>query len=147
LDWRKLDLARRHVQFLQTKNGEARGVPLHHRALAALEKLSHRNDRVFRRPDGLPYSEKLDGGGSIKTAFRAACRRAGISDFTPHDCRHTFATWHYAANRDLIGLMKIGDWKSERMVLRYAHVNVEHLTASIDHLPWGKPGTENLPQR
>jgi integrase len=140
LDWREVNLHLRQVQFLETKNGEARGVPLHDRVLDALGKLPHQDGRVFRRPDGLPYNEKVDGGGSIKTGFRAACRRAGISNFTPHDCRHTFATWHYAANRDLVGLMKIGGWKSERMVLRYAHVNVEHLAASIDLLPWGKSG-------
>ncbi len=38
----------------------------------------------------------------------------------PHNCRHTWATWHYAANRDIIGLMKLGDWKSDKMVLCYA---------------------------
>jgi integrase len=140
LDWREVDLARRHVQFLKTKNGEARGAPLHARIEEALKKLPHREGRVFRRPDGHAYQEKLDGGGSIKTAFRGACRRAGLGNFTPHDCRHTFATWYYARTRDLIGLMEIGGWKSERMVLRYAHVNVDHLTASVDLLPWGKPG-------
>lgn len=144
LDWRDVDLGRRHAQFMDTKNGEARGVPLHVRVITALEKLSHRAGPVFRRPDGLPYNEKNDGGGQVKTAFRGACRRAGISDFSPHDCRHTWATWHYAANRDLVGLMKLGGWKGERMVLRYAHLNVEHLADSIDALPWGKSGSREF---
>jgi hypothetical protein len=34
--------------------------------------------------------------------------------------------------------MKLGGWKSERMVLRYAHVNVSHLAGSINALPFGK---------
>lgn len=29
----------------------------------------------------------------IKTAFRAACRRAGLNGVTPHTLRHTSATW------------------------------------------------------
>jgi integrase len=132
LDWRELDLAGAHVTFLDTKNGEARGVPLHSRLVAELRALRHKQGRVFRTHAGLPYSEKDSGGGQIKTAFRGACRRAGIGDFSPHDCRHTWATWHYAANRDLIALMKLGGWKSERMVLRYAHVNVSQLAPSID---------------
>jgi integrase len=144
LDWREVDVAGRQVQFLKTKNGKARGVPLHPRILDALGKLPHREGRVFRRPDGEPYAETADraaSGGSIKTAFRAACRRAGITDFTPHDCRHTFASWHYAANRNLAALMEIGGWNSERMLLRYTHVNVGHLIESIDVLPWrGKSG-------
>jgi integrase len=132
LEWREVDLAAAHVTFLDTKNGEDRGVPLHARLVAELRALRHQQGRVFRTNAGLPYAEKQNAGGQIKTAFRGACRRAGIEDFSPHDCRHTWATWHYAANRDLIALMKLGGWKSERMVLRYAHVNVSQLAPSID---------------
>jgi site-specific recombinase XerC len=100
LDWRDVDLSRSHAAFLDTKNGDRRGAPLHPRAFAALANLPHRTGMVFRRPDKQPYAPKDDGGGQIKTAFKAACRRAGISNFHPHDCRHTWATWHYSANRD-----------------------------------------------
>lgn len=141
IEWNEVDLSRGHVVFLDTKNGENRGVPLHPRVVAALANIDKRNKTVvFRRPDGMPYEVKEDAGGQIKTAFGGACRRAEIDDFHPHDCRHTWATWHYAANRDLVALMKLGGWKSERMVLRYAHVNVDHLAPSIDRLPWGKSG-------
>jgi integrase len=140
LDWRHVDLARSHVQFIDTKNGEARGVPLHARVLAALTALEHREGEVFRRPDRQSYERKNEGGGQIKTAFKGACRRAQIENFSPHDCRHTWATWHYAANRDLPALMKLGGWKSEKMVLRYTHVNVAHLAQSIAALPWAQSG-------
>jgi integrase len=140
LDWQQLDLERAEVQFLETKNGDARGVPLHPRVRAVLGELKHRIGEVFRRPDGQPYMRKLDGGGQIKTAFKAACRRAGIKDFTPHGCRHTWATWHYARNKDLTALMHLGGWRSYSMVLRYAHMNVSHLAPSIDALPWEKSG-------
>jgi integrase len=135
LDWRNVDLSRAHVTFEDTKNGESRGVPLHPMVVASLNAMSHRKGAVFRRPDGKPYSPKKEGGGQIKTAFRAACRRANISKFTPHDCRHTWATWHYQQERDLVGLMKLGGWKSEKMVLRYAHANVEQLASGIGRLP------------
>ena len=62
------------------------------------------------------------------------CRRAGVENFTPHDCRHTWATWHYAANRDLLTLMQLGGWKSLAMVERYAHVNSAHLAPSIKRM-------------
>lgn len=149
LDWAQVDLGRAHVSFLKTKNGEARGVPLHPRVVSELANLEKRNStNVFRRPDGLPYAPKDESGGQIKTAFKGACRRAGITDFSPHDCRHTWATWHYAANRDLIGLQRLGGWKTERMVLRYAHVNTSDLAASINQLPWGKSGdAQNAKQK
>jgi integrase len=56
LDWRDVDLSRAHVQFPKTKNGDARGVPLHPRVVAALANLEGRTGEVFRRPDGRPYS-------------------------------------------------------------------------------------------
>lgn len=151
LDWREVDLSACHVEFLDTKNGEARGVPLHPRAVAALANLPHRTGAVFRRslpyttasgvkrPLGGPYEVREDGGGQIKTAWKGMLKRAGISDFSPHDCRHTWATWHYRANRDLTALMELGGWKTAAMVMRYAHVNTSHLAGSIGQI-WGKSG-------
>lgn len=149
LDWRDLNLGRAHVAFPKTKNGDARGVSLHPRVIAALASLQHREGEVFRKPDGLPYqrpkrTDDTSAGTRIKTAFRAACRRAGIVDFSPHDCRHTWATWHYAANRDLGALQRLGGWRSIRMAMRYAHVNVDELSHTIDCLPWGKSGESKL---
>lgn len=138
LSWREVDLRSGQVRFLDTKNGTDRGVPLHPRVRAELARLLNREGTVFRRPDGQPYSDSRGSGSPIKTGFKAACRRAGISDFSPHDCRHTWATWYYAATHDLIGLMELGGWSDERMVRRYAHMNVSHLSASIAQLPWRK---------
>jgi len=153
LDWRDVDLSRAHVAFCPTelrgiKNDEARGVPLHPRAVAALANLPwDRQGAVFRRPGRPgrrerrwePYTRRKGGGGMISTAWDGMCKRAGISDFTPHDCRHTWATWHYRANRDLTALMELGGWKSVDMVIRYAHVNASHLAPSIMGL-WGIDG-------
>ena len=146
LDWREVDLARRRVVFLDTKNGEDRGVPLHPRVFEALANLPHREGRVFLRPgrkvgrnrrEMVPYARREGGGGQIDTGFKAACRRAGITDFHPHDCRHTWATWLYRETRDLRQLMEIGGWKSIKMVERYTHVNPDHLRSAIDALPDG----------
>jgi integrase len=116
LEWRNVDLTRRHVIFPKTKNGEARGVPLHDRVVVALANLPRRNGEVFRRPDGLPYErpkhpDDTSAGSRIKKAFAGACSRAGIKDFSPHGCRHTWATWHYAENRDVSALMRLGGGK------------------------------------
>lgn len=134
LQWRDVDLSRAHATFLDTKNGDRRGIPLHPRAKAALEALTGREGHVFRSRGGMPYTPKGEGGGQIKTGFNAACRRAGIEDFRPHDCRHTWATWHYGANRDIAALMRLGGWRSTAMVLRYAHVNVDDLAGGVAKL-------------
>jgi integrase len=152
LDWREVDLSRGQVVFLDTKNGEDRGVPLHPRAVAALANMPHRKGRVFRRhyggvrwngtvrPVGEPYADRNGkGGGQIKTAWRKMLERASVTNFTPHDCRHSWATWHYAENRDLRALMELGGWKTPAMVMRYAHVNTSHLAGSIGRI-WGASG-------
>jgi integrase len=91
LDWSDVDLERRHVTFPKTKNGEARGVTLRIRVVAALASLPGRDGPVFRTPNGEPYArpapgndEDISAGSRIKTAFAGACRRAGIEHFTPH---------------------------------------------------------------
>jgi len=151
LDWRHVDLAKRHVSFPKTKNGEARGVPLRPRVVVALANLKHREGEVFRRPDGEAYErpeadddDDTSAGSRISTAFAGACRRGKITDFHPHDCRHTWATWHYAGNRDVGALQKLGGWKSVRMVMRYAHVNVDELRHTIERLPGGKLGDGDI---
>jgi integrase len=160
LEWQNLDLPKHRVVFIDTKNGDSRGVPLHPRAFEALANLpGDRTGRVFRRPDGRAYSPKADGGGQIKTAWRAACGRAGPPlavqvgirklktgkekpiwrpTATPHDLRHTWATWLYAECRDVRVLMELGGWRTVAMVARYAHVNPDHLAPAIGLLPGAK---------
>jgi integrase len=126
LDWRDVDLAggRAILWPDQTKAKKRRNVALPPRVVAALANLPHRQGAVIRRPDGRPYADRRrEGGGQIKTAWKAALRRAGLDpDLTPHDLRHTWASWHYAVNRDLLALKVAGGWSSVELVERYAHL-------------------------
>jgi integrase len=89
---------------------------------------------AYERPDDDDDTD-TSAGSRIKKAFKGACRRAGIINFTPHGCRHTWASWHYIANRDLKKLQQLGGWKTLSMVLRYVHTNVDEHKDSIDALP------------
>jgi integrase len=145
LDWSNVDLAKGQVTFPKTKNGEARSVPLHARVVHELGKSNRREGDVFLTDDGEPYTrpkrkDDTSAGSRIKSGFKGACRRAAITAFRVHDCRHTWATWHYRESRDLAALQKLGGWKSVQMVLRYAHTNVEEHADSIAKLPWNGAG-------
>ncbi|AQS90669.1 integrase [Gluconobacter albidus] len=79
-------------------------------------------------------------GGQIKSGWAAACRKAKlpgkfrvwipkgetterrvfVPDITPHDLRHTWATWHYCLHKDLLRLKDEGGWSTINMVTRYA---------------------------
>lgn len=134
LDWRDVDLIGGRAIFWRTKGGRRRVATLPPRTVAALTALPYREGPVIRweagkRRDGAPkrivaYADRgREGGGQIKTAWAAAIRRAGLNaDLTPHDCRHSWASWHYALNRDLLALKVEGGWSSVALVERYAHL-------------------------
>lgn len=124
LDWRDVDLTGARVIFWQTKNGKRRIAVLAPSVVAALANLQSRVGAVFRTDDGHPYADHgSEYGGQIKSAWRGAIKRAGINpEFTPHTCRHTWASWHYALHKDLLKLKVEGGWSSMALVERYAHL-------------------------
>lgn len=141
ITWKDVDLERNHVQFINTKNGASRGVPLHRNVALQLVQIPRDVEYVFTTHRGKPYSspdadasEDTSAGSRIKTAFRKAVKEAGLHDLRPHDLRHTWATWHYQVNRDLGALQKLGGWKTLSMVMRYAHTNVDELAGTIERL-------------
>jgi len=83
-----IDLNRRvlSVTHSKTPEGEAREIPLTTR-LAELVATSLRD-----RPEGLLFTFKGRPIQRIKTAWKAAIRRAGIRYLRFHDLRHTFNT-------------------------------------------------------
>ena len=63
----------------------------------------------------------------IGTAFKAACRRAGITNLRIHDFRHTASTNLRRAGVDTATAMKIVGHKSDRMHRRYNTIEPEDL--------------------
>jgi integrase len=125
LDWRDVDLTGARAIFWpdSTKAGKRRNAILPPRVVVELANLPHRDGAVFRRPDGQPYNDRDGYGGQIKTAWKGMICRSGVSpEFTPHTCRHTWASWHYALHRDLLRLKEEGGWSSVTLVERYAHL-------------------------
>jgi integrase len=123
LEWRDVDLTGARVIFWRTKSGEPRRAFLPPAVVAALVSLPDRDGRVFRWKGGDYADRGRQMGGHIKTAWKGAIRRAGLDPaVTPHDLRHTWASWHYAVNRDLLALKVEGGWSSVTLVERYAHL-------------------------
>ncbi len=92
---------------------------------------------VFRTDDGSPYADTgRQFGGQIKTGFRTARVRAQLRDLSPHDLRHTWATWFYALTKDPLLLKAEGGWATLAMVERYAHLMPSALAGEIRSV-WG----------
>ncbi len=78
LRWQDVHLSDRYVRLRDTKNGEARDVPLTRRAVHVLEALP-------REQDGPVFPTTAD---AVKKAFERAVKRAGLGDLHFHDLRH-----------------------------------------------------------
>ena len=147
LDWSNVDLKARRVVFMNTKNGEHRGVPLNDDAFLALASLPHRDGNVFLTPAGRPYFDSGGLGGSpIKHSFKTASRRAGIGNLRVHDLRHTFASWLVMSGTPLRTVAELLGHKSLAMVYRYSHLSPDHLRDAVDRLSTGAESVQSETQ-
>jgi integrase len=64
-------------------------------------------------------------------------------DITPHILRHSWASYHYALNRDLLMLARDGGWASTALCERYAHLMPAGHEAAIRAL-WGWHAADTL---
>ncbi len=130
LQWRQVSLERRHLWVSpdQHKNGQAHAVPLNEAAMEVLlRKQGDHRTHVFTY-EGNPISQ-------VNTkAWRNALQRSGIEDFSWHDLRDTFATWHREAGTPTHELQRLGGWKTQSMVEKYAHVAPEGLQVAAGRL-------------
>jgi integrase len=119
------------IYLEKTKTDESRQVPINRdleECLARIRKRQHLTS---------PYVFSDEHGGfirDIKTAFKSALKRAGISDFRPHDLRHTFASHYLMRGGSLKGLKEILGHKDIKMTMRYAHLSKEFVKEEIQIL-------------
>lgn len=137
LDWRDVSLTRRTIFVAKTKTGRPRTVPMHPRVLAMLAALHAERGRpeagpVFLSLRGAAYrATEGRGGNPLAKAHATACARAGITGFRVHDWRHHWASWQVMTGTDLYTLMKLGGWRTLRMVQRYAAVSDDHMRKAV----------------
>ncbi len=142
LDGNDINLSARYAILRDTKNGQERTITLIPRVVAALSRLPTVGERgrVFRRFDGKMFAERTGRGGHIRNPFAFAVAEAGLaSSITPHVCRHTWATWHYAVNRDPLSLKREGGWLSNEYQ-RYVKAAPNGLAEAINRHGWDFTG-------
>jgi len=137
LQWSQVDLVRR-VAWIHPDQAKARKaitVPLSDTAIAVLRRQRGKK----RKPECVESVFVYHGKQvyqTVNTAWREACKRAGIRDFRWHDLRHTWASWHVQRGTPLQVLKELGGWETLEMVQRYAHLSADHLAR------WVQPHTQ-----
>ena len=121
LTWNNVDLKKYVAQFVDTKNGENRRIPLSQRCVALLESLPRNiKGNVFRmRPD------------SITQAFEAVCKLSGIEGLRFHDLRHEATSRLFEKGLSIMEVSSVTGHKDLGMLKRYTHLKPEDLVAKL----------------
>jgi integrase len=128
LHWEHIDLNRRTAHLPDTKNGEARTVPLSTNAI-----------RVLRALPRSPHGQVFPGitTEAIKRAYIRAVRRTGIEDLRFHDLRHEATTRLFENGLNIMEVATITGQKDLRMLRmlrmlrRYTHLKAEDLAMKL----------------
>lgn len=136
--WGDVNMDGAFVDIDETKTERPRWVPLNARALTILKGLRQ------GAPDGeLIFDPRRAGRRrrQLLYRFKAACVRAGISDFHYHDLRRTFATRlraegvHEYDIADLLGHSTTkNDTRSSSVTRGYAHAVPSRLREAVEPL-------------
>ena len=142
LNWGQIDMqaCTMRVDADSTKGEDHIGVPLSKTAMDVLHQCWGQHPEYVFTYEGRPVTQ-------VNTrAWRNALKRAGIENFRWHDLRHTWASWLRQKGVPISDIKEMGKWKSDAMVNRYAHLNVEHLRPHSDVLGTMLGGVTSLIQ-
>ena len=127
----QVDFNRRTLIIFEQKNGAIDTLPLNQKAMGILEDRRRNKwpdfDLAFPSQNGTRILNR-----NLFRAFNSATGRAKVNNFRFHDLRHTFATRLVQAGVGIYEVQKLGRWKNNSMVMRYAHHNSESLRSSIE---------------
>lgn len=124
MKWEDVDLGSRSVTIpgVRMKNGELLRIPLNEMAVQVLRSQAEKSETlVFPMPDG---SEATEIPSKV---WKAALKAAGLKNVRWHDLRHTWASISRQNKVPLEVIQELGGWKDSRMVMRYSHLNIDHL--------------------
>ena len=126
LTWKNVDMKHKQFHFLNTKNGEDRGVAITSNVYEELKEFK----KVQKIGSNLVFSNNENNVLYLRGQFERALKRAKIKDFHFHDLRHTAASYLAKGGASLLEIATILGHKTLAMVQRYSHLTKGH-TATV----------------
>jgi integrase len=123
LRWVDLDMKAHLAHLRDTKNGDARSVPLSSEALSVIQSLPSNNDYL------LPVSDN-----ALRQSWERLVKRAGIKDFRFHDFRHEAISRFFEMGLSMPEVAIISGHKDPRMLFRYTHLSPEKIARELNKL-------------
>jgi len=141
LKWSEVDLENNIITVTQTnsKSKKERNIPINSVLRSLLIELKLRsgvNEFVFLNNKGQRIK-------TIRTAFKAACRRANINGLRIHDLRHTTATRMVESGANIVAISKILGHSDIKTTMRYAHPE-DSLRDALESLSGFGKNTTNI---
>ncbi len=128
LRWSDIDFDNKFLFLKQTKSNRPRKIPMSGLITDTLQAVRRSCEFVFANPKTKRPLSDLQG------CFKAACRKAGISDLRFHDLRHTAATYMVIGGIDLVTVKEILGHATIQMTMRYAHPTPENKRHAVEVL-------------
>ena len=131
LQCRQIDKKNRLLRVDKTKNGNRKDIPMSDELFGVIQGLPRQVDTpyLFAEEDGGPLN-----GPKVSMAFKRACKKAGIEDFTLHDLRHHFGSWLSMKGHSTRTVQELLGHKTPAMTARYSHLSDQHLTEAVHSL-------------
>ena len=121
LEWQHVHLHLAWLHLVDTKNGEARDIPLSSAARKILRGIP-------RDISGDVFPIHID---AFKSQWTKAVRRAGINNLRFHDLRHEATSRFFEKGLNIMEVAAITGHKDLRMLQRYTHLKVEDLAIKL----------------
>ena len=134
LHWDQVNFSKKTITLPETKNDEKRTIPLVGEASSLLKKRAKArdisNDCIFPSTEFAVKSKYIN----LRDPWDKAMSEANILDFRWHDIRHTAASYLTMMGVTHVELAKILGHKTLSMVLRYSHLNTDHIVTTGEKL-------------
>jgi len=129
--WSQVHLDRRAIELLKTKNGSARTIHLNADAVAAIESLRRKGQRVS---DPVFPRHGTKGAFDTRSWFVPCLQDAEIEGYVWHCNRHTFCSWLAMAGATIKEIQELAGHKTITMSARYSHLSPAHKLSVVERI-------------
>lgn len=145
LTWDRVDFRAQQINFVHTKSGKPRSVPMTKELIVMLKEIGKGlpSEPVFKQRTGAPWFTDRTGYRKTESPyfFRHAVEKLGLNEgharqtrLTFHCLRHTAATILLTSGVDPRTVQEIMGWSTLRMLERYVHVMSETKRQAVNAL-------------
>ncbi len=131
LKWEHVNFERNTITLFKTKNKEIRVVPL----VGVVKTLLTDHGKVRSLKNRYVFQGRHNTHARFpRKAWETALKRAEITDFTFHDCRHSAASELAMNGATLHEIAAVLGHKTLAMVQRYAHLSEQHTMSVVERM-------------